>query len=1235
MHMNQIFRLISVVLASMLITTCALPVSATSGVSSPGATTCELSRDYLLSQNNAELQGEDLVFGNGGGDMTFDFLLPFDSNQIVLKYETGNDTVIDVQIDGVQHVIGLSASEKTATVAIDEKYGSHTVRIGVGNAVRLTGINFVKIVEDFNEKNGLITELSDYDDALLNSVVFHMNADIVKSKGAIRRLDYNNLSLKPRNIDGSMYVPLSVLAAELGFYCEDYADKSYILVRGEEISLEMVAGKGILSEDLAGDTDVEMNVVYSDGITWVPLRAFAETMKFYVAYRDGYAVVDDRLCARKVVKDEDIFSWLCDEFRAYIGEVKTGTTYHVAVNHKNASDANSGTETYPFKTLQKAGEVAQAGDTVIVHEGIYREVLKPQNNGTALAPITFCAAEGETVTISALEPIQNFIKLSDSTKNIYYASVTKDLGEGRNQLFYKGEALTEGRHPNTNTKVTSEGAYGKTDAYPTEVPNIWATKGDISIKVDNKNNTQREGFNVATSDTDLNQEKDYWKGGTFVSLKGEAWTLVSGDIVSSEKGKIVVKDHEGSKSYNLGIDGLYYRFVHKPDYGYITNHLNTVDMPGEWYIGENVVYVCPPEGANLSEDFEVKQRQQVIDLRDKKFITVKGMNTIGGGVTVSGDNAEGNVLDGNNFRWISHFTKMIDQQDYLIDPNENRYTKDNSVTRGEVGISLSGKNNAVINSDIEYSAGAGVYLTGLNHYVYNNIIGNTSYGGGYPGAININRMFYEDPLGAYGGHVIRNNTMYNSGRALVNMASEYIQKVNGKWIFIEEFDATGETFWAPYVANELAYNRIYQGCLTSRDTGITYQYGYTGGNDKRRTQIHHNYVYDLMNWDRKYDPYNAATNPDGIGTGNSHVYQDGFTCNQDTYCNLSFQTFDIGIGNNGGIYEQEQPWTQVRMRSNKDLHDFAAGLSGLTNESFPSGKPFFAGSYRDGRERFMMNYNNLEAGIKAYTPDTSDTVTSSWNFSDVKISSSGYTLLSVEYVRDSVENVIFTASASLTDQSGNVVSQVTMPITTESAENGDSKLKTASIVIPNENAGVYDVCVSFEDEHSTALRLRTDKGDPAMRLVFDPEVIYAGSYDSWIEGKSTGEIYPLSKKIETNKESLQKGTYYWLANTWTHTVVYENRTVEEDSDTLEIALSTGSPYDGQTVEIYADSMQGEPLAKIVSEDSGWSLAKKTVHLANTLSAGEHTFYVKFGGTNKCSNFYYFDFYNSTAKTNEK
>ena len=82
--------------------------------------------------------------------------------------------------------------------------------------------------------------------------------------------------------------------------------------------------------------------------------------------------------------------------------------YHVS---KNGSDTAQGTKEAPFLTINKAAAVAVAGDTVIVHEGVYREWVKPQNPGLSnKRRITYKAADGEKAVIKGSEQITNWEK---------------------------------------------------------------------------------------------------------------------------------------------------------------------------------------------------------------------------------------------------------------------------------------------------------------------------------------------------------------------------------------------------------------------------------------------------------------------------------------------------------------------------------------------------------------------------------------------------------------------------------------------------------------------------------------------------------------------------------------------------------------------------------------------------------------------------------------------------------
>lgn len=84
-----------------------------------------------------------------------------------------------------------------------------------------------------------------------------------------------------------------------------------------------------------------------------------------------------------------------------------GQVYHVA---KSGSDRNPGTTEAPLLTIQRAAELAWAGDRVTVHEGEYREWVRPRNGGWGEdSRIVYEAAPGEHVVIKGSERITGWL----------------------------------------------------------------------------------------------------------------------------------------------------------------------------------------------------------------------------------------------------------------------------------------------------------------------------------------------------------------------------------------------------------------------------------------------------------------------------------------------------------------------------------------------------------------------------------------------------------------------------------------------------------------------------------------------------------------------------------------------------------------------------------------------------------------------------------------------------------
>jgi hypothetical protein len=72
----------------------------------------------------------------------------------------------------------------------------------------------------------------------------------------------------------------------------------------------------------------------------------------------------------------------------------------VHVSKEGSDDSGNGSESRPYKTIKRAQSSADAGDTILIHAGTYKETIRLKKSGTSDKPITLKAADGPgSVTI--------------------------------------------------------------------------------------------------------------------------------------------------------------------------------------------------------------------------------------------------------------------------------------------------------------------------------------------------------------------------------------------------------------------------------------------------------------------------------------------------------------------------------------------------------------------------------------------------------------------------------------------------------------------------------------------------------------------------------------------------------------------------------------------------------------------------------------------------------------------
>lgn len=384
-----------------------------------------------------------------------------------------------------------------------------------------------------------------------------------------------------------------------------------------------------------------------------------------------------------------------------------GTTYYVDADQGNDALGN-GTDVNPWKTIGKAAEIAQAGDTVKIRSGVYRETVTPAHSGTAGNPITYEADAGADVTISGAELVTT--PWSVHAGNVYKTTTTLGMGEWKNQVYVDGTAVDLARWPNA----------GPDPMHP------------VFNEVD-------EGTdNTKIVDAALTQPDGYWDGAAVVVLDKTRWGIASSIVSSYTTGQLNLGTIH---TYGLGIIG---------EYGspyYLIGKLAALDGANEWYYdsGSTTLYLQTADGSDpTGHEVEVKARNLAFDLDGKHHIRVKGIDMFAS--TVDTTNSSFIELDGIDVKYPSH---------YELTHTGNEHNWKTS------GILLGGSNNVLKNSTVAYSPGNLVTLGGENNQVVNNLLHDAAYGPFYTTETSNIVVRGE-------GHLVSHNTMYNSGRAMIS-----------------------------------------------------------------------------------------------------------------------------------------------------------------------------------------------------------------------------------------------------------------------------------------------------------------------------------------------------------------------------------------------------------------------------------------------------------------------------------
>ncbi len=422
----------------------------------------------------------------------------------------------------------------------------------------------------------------------------------------------------------------------------------------------------------------------------------------------------------------------------------------------NGSDQGPGSIAAPFQTIQKAADVAEPGDTVVVRAGTYRETITPANSGLPGEPITYEPFGDGPVIISGADPVSGW---APDQGDVYEAQVGWDLGPGNNQVFFDGAPITEARWPQTGLDLSH--------------PTFAHAQLAVSTVADGSNASSATLF-----DTALTQPAGFWDGATLHIAPGPGWAIQTGTVTSSAPGQITYSytSDPTTRPYETPVAGNEY---------YLSGVAGALDSPGEWSMENGALSVWAPDGSNpQNDDIEVKHRLYAFDLSGLSDITIRGFSVFAAAVNTD-DNTHGVVLSDLNMQYVTQIGVVPDVW-----------------TAPEVaGVCLNGSGNVLRDSTIAYSAADGVSLMGVDDTVQGCIIHDTDYcGANFAGIV------------LYGsGNAAYDNVVYNSAREGIRMnaAATVINNVVHD-VMLQTTDGGGiYTYGTDGTGGEIAYNQVY------------------------------------------------------------------------------------------------------------------------------------------------------------------------------------------------------------------------------------------------------------------------------------------------------------------------------------------------------------------------------------------------------------------------------------------
>ncbi|ONI46414.1 hypothetical protein AN641_00070 [Candidatus Epulonipiscioides gigas] len=401
---------------------------------------------------------------------------------------------------------------------------------------------------------------------------------------------------------------------------------------------------------------------------------------------------------KEVVKEEQKDTATKVPSKPLVEERTINMEIHVFAKEVPWGEAQTADEN-SFTSIAEAIKDAIPGDTIIVHEGIYREALNITKDN-----LTIKNFEDDYVLVTGTEAVTGWEDAIDHpTPGVKVATVPEKWKKTTldfSQVFTNGVMGDMARHPNRTLDSMMS---------PTEEGSGYSEVKDI-FKLENGPGTVT--FLTGLPDVDLT-------GGLFRGLIGKNREYPIGHVVSNEADTLefdaVNRSHwvDGNEIE----PGWYHRF------GFATvMHKNLIDKPGEWFIEGDKIYYLPEEGVDVNDlSIEMQVREKVLLISGADNVILDGINFKAGNASIK--NTNNLMMQSCSMRYLHPFwlptnygDGMTDQTGIYMENSSNNTFKDTHVahTWGGGFTLMGGKGNTFTNCIIEDIGWIGIFTAGIS-----------------------------------------------------------------------------------------------------------------------------------------------------------------------------------------------------------------------------------------------------------------------------------------------------------------------------------------------------------------------------------------------------------------------------------------------------------------------------------------------------------------------------------------